>query len=62
MGQIYQPGGAGYFVPAMQQRAYYAPPQMQVRATPRWTSVRTPGRFIWLQIVIFILLCQTQMH
>jgi len=44
MGQIYQPGGAGFFVPAagMQQR-FYAPPQMQVRATPRWASVRPGG-------------------
>lgn len=46
MGQLYQPGGAGgYFVPANMQQRFYAaaPPQMQVRATPRWATVR-PGQ------------------
>lgn len=43
MGQIYQPGGAGFFVPAGMQQRFYAPPQMQVRATPRWASVRPGG-------------------
>lgn len=39
MGQLYQPGSGGFFLPAGMQR-FYAPPQMQVRATPRWASVR----------------------
>jgi len=45
MGQVFQPGNAGYFVPTMQQpqRTYFAPNQMPtVRASPRWqtTAVR----------------------
>lgn len=40
VGQIFQPGGTGYFVPTMQQtQRYFAPTQMaQVRATPRWQA------------------------
>lgn len=38
VGQIFQPGSAGYFVPTMPQtQRYFAPTQMgQVRPTPRW--------------------------
>lgn len=39
VGQMFQPGGAGYFVPTMPQaqRGYFNPAQMaQVRASPRW--------------------------
>jgi len=50
VGQIFQPGGAGYFVPTMPQQRYLTPTQFsQVRAsTPRWGThqqVRTaqPG-------------------
>lgn len=47
VGQIFQPGAAGYFVPTMPQTQRYFPPtQMsQVRATPRWNApqaVRQP--------------------
>lgn len=41
MGQMYQPGGAGFFVPAMQQaqQRFFTPAQMaQVRASPRWQT------------------------
>ena len=40
MGQIFQPGGTGYFVPTMPQtQRFYTPTQMaQVRATPRWQA------------------------
>lgn len=41
MGQMFQPGGAGYFVPTMPQtqRGYFPPAQMpQVRPNPRWPS------------------------
>lgn len=35
VGQIFQPGGAGYFVPTVAQaQRYFTPTQM--RATPRW--------------------------
>ena len=49
MGQIFQPGGAGYFVPTMPQaQRFYTPGQMgQVRPTPRWQApqgVRQPGQ------------------
>lgn len=49
MGQIFQPGGAGYFVPTMPQaQRYFTPGQMgQVRPTPRWQApqgVRQPGQ------------------
>lgn len=46
MGQMFQPGGAGYFVPTMQQapQRYFTPAQMaQVRASPRW---QTPAQSI----------------
>jgi polyadenylate-binding protein len=39
MGQMFQPGGAGYFVPTMPQtqQRFFTPAQMaQVRASPRW--------------------------
>merc|ERR1711976_503164 len=40
VGQIFQPGGTGYFVPTMPQaQRYFTPTQMtQVRATPRWQA------------------------
>ncbi|XP_013403115.1 polyadenylate-binding protein 4-like [Lingula anatina] len=40
MGQMFQPGGASYFVPTMpQQRFAYPGPQMgQMRANPRWPA------------------------
>lgn len=38
MGQMFQPGGAGYFVPTMPQaQRFYSPAQM-VRPSPRWPS------------------------
>lgn len=42
VGQIFQPGGAGYFVPTMPQaQRYFAPQQMaQVRSSPRWPQPR----------------------
>ncbi|XP_048248973.1 polyadenylate-binding protein 1A-like [Haliotis rufescens] len=44
LSQMFQPTGAGYFVPTMPQaqRGFFAPTQMpQVRASPRWqTQVR----------------------
>ena len=44
MGQMFQPGGAGYFVPQMPngRGSFFAPQQMgsQMRASPRWTTVR----------------------
>lgn len=36
VGQIFQPGGGGYFVPTMPQQRYVQPAAYQVRATPRW--------------------------
>jgi polyadenylate-binding protein len=39
MGQMFQPGGAGYFVPTLPQaqQRFFTPAQMaQVRASPRW--------------------------
>ncbi|XP_063220381.1 polyadenylate-binding protein 1-like [Bacillus rossius redtenbacheri] len=38
--QIFQPGGAGYFMPTIPQpQRFYNPAQMaQMRATPRWTA------------------------
>merc|ERR1712012_961430 len=50
MGQMFQPGSAGYFVPTMQQapQRYFTPAQLaQVRASPRWQapqSVRPTGQ------------------
>lgn len=50
MGQMFQPGNAGYFVPTMQQapQRYFTPAQLaQVRQAPRWqtpTSVRPAGQ------------------
>ena len=44
MGQVFQPSGAGYFVPTMRQTqpGYFTPQQMaQVRAQPRWQN---PGQ------------------
>lgn len=40
VGQIFQPGNAGYFVPTMPQtQRYFTPTQMtQVRPTPRWQT------------------------
>jgi len=41
VGQMFQPGGAGYFVPTMQQapQRYFTPAQLaQVRASPRWQT------------------------
>lgn len=40
VGQIFQPGGAGYFVPTVPPTQRYYPPQMnQIRpATPRWQA------------------------
>jgi len=41
MGQMFQPGSAGYFVPTMQQapQRYFTPAQLaQVRASPRWQT------------------------
>ncbi|XP_060073847.1 polyadenylate-binding protein 4-like [Ylistrum balloti] len=47
MSQMFQPGGgAGYFVPQMPQtqRSFFAPQQMQqMRASPRWQTVRQPN-------------------
>ncbi|XP_021346404.1 polyadenylate-binding protein 4-like isoform X2 [Mizuhopecten yessoensis] len=47
MNQMFQPGGnAGYFVPQMPQtqRSFFAPQQMpQMRASPRWQTVRQPN-------------------
>lgn len=39
LGQMFQPGGAGYFVPTMPQaqRGYFPTQMTQMRATPRWT-------------------------
>jgi len=40
MGQMFQPGGPGYFMPApIQPQRFYTPAQMaQFRATPRWSA------------------------
>ena len=39
VGQIFQPGGAGYFVPAMPQaQSYYQPPMAQMRPSGRWSQ------------------------
>ena len=40
VGQIFQPGGTGYFVPTMPQtQRYFTPTQMsQMRTTPRWQA------------------------
>lgn len=38
VGQIFQPGGGGYFVPTMPQQRYVQPATYQVRATPRWNT------------------------
>lgn len=39
VGQIFQPSGAGYFVPTMPQQRYLTPSQFPpVRATPRWAG------------------------
>jgi polyadenylate-binding protein len=45
VGQIFQPGNAGYFVPTMPQtQRYFAPTQMgQVRPTPRWQNPQQMG-------------------
>lgn len=42
VGQIFQPGGAGYFVPTVpQNQRFFAPQQMaQVRPNPRWSQPR----------------------
>lgn len=42
VGQIFQPSGAGYFVPTVPQtQRYFAPQQMtQVRPSPRWPQPR----------------------
>eukprot|EP00918_Siedleckia_nematoides_P097370 GHVU01213491.1.p1 GENE.GHVU01213491.1~~GHVU01213491.1.p1 ORF type:complete len:642 (+),score=85.05 GHVU01213491.1:310-2235(+) len=43
MGQMFQPGGAGYFVPTMPgaQRGYFNPSQItQVRPSPRWQATQ----------------------
>ena len=43
MGQLFQPGGGGYFVPTVHSLppapagGYYAPPQ-QIRASSRWSQ------------------------
>jgi len=42
MGQLFQPGGAGYFVPTVHSLppaagGYYGPPQ-QMRASSRWSQ------------------------
>lgn len=43
MGQLFQPGGAGYFVPTVHSlppaaaSGYYGPPQ-QMRASSRWSQ------------------------
>ena len=43
MGQLFQPGGAGYFVPTVHSLppgpagGYYAPPH-QMRASSRWSQ------------------------
>ena len=50
MGQVFQPGsGAGYFVPTMNPGAaranYFTPTQIpQMRAGPRWQTVRPTGQ------------------
>jgi len=49
MGQIFQPSGPGYFMPApIQPQRFYTPAQMaQFRATPRWSAqpqVRPAGQ------------------
>lgn len=40
MGQMFQPGGAGYFVPQLPQaQRFFGPTQLpQMRATPRWPA------------------------
>jgi polyadenylate-binding protein len=45
VGQIFQPGNAGYFVPTMpQNQRYFNPTQMsQVRPTPRWQTPQQMG-------------------
>ncbi|EFX77787.1 polyadenylate binding protein, cytoplasmic 1 [Daphnia pulex] len=44
MGQMFQPGGPGYFMPApIQPQRFYTPAQMaQFRATPRWSAQPQP--------------------
>jgi len=37
VGQIFQPGGAGYFVPTMPQQQRYFTPQMS-QPRPRWQT------------------------
>ena len=46
MGQMFQPGGAGYFVPTMPQtqRGFFNPAQMQVRPSPRWQTPQQATR------------------
>lgn len=46
VGQIFQPGNAGYFVPTMPQagQRFFAPQQIsQVRPTPRWQNPQQMG-------------------
>ncbi|KAI0223533.1 Polyadenylate-binding protein 4 [Lamellibrachia satsuma] len=38
VGQIFQPGGAGYFVPTMPQQQRYFTPQMSQVPRPRWQT------------------------
>lgn len=39
MGQIFQPGGGGYFVPTLPQpQRFYGPAVTPLRTTPRWAS------------------------
>jgi len=53
MGQVFQPGGASYFVPAIQQtQRFYTPaPMAQVRTNPRWPTQpqMRPGGFPAMQ-------------
>ena len=47
MGQMFQPSGAGYFVPTMPQaqRGFFNPAQMaQVRPSPRWQTPQQATR------------------
>ena len=48
MGQMFQPGGAGYFVPTMPQaqRGFFNPAQMAgaVRPSPRWQTPQQAAR------------------
>lgn len=61
MGQMFQPGGPGYFMPApIQPQRFYTPAQMaQFRATPRWSAQPQVQFGVWSERHMYMWLGQT---